>query len=70
MMIVSPTFLSFAISGSMTLSLKTLGPGRTNRIPRVLMPDIRTLRELVKPSHTDAGDGRFLLIAIYRCCIT
>lgn len=64
-MIVSPIFLSFATSDSMPLSLKTLGSGWTNRMPRVLMPDIRTLRELVKPSHTDDGDGRFLLIAIY-----
>lgn len=29
----------------------------TDILSRVLMPDIRRLRELIKPSHTNRGDG-------------
>lgn len=29
----------------------------TDDLCRVLMPDIRRLRELIKPSHTNRGDG-------------
>lgn len=28
-----------------------------NCVPRILMPQIRELRELIKPSHTLEGDG-------------
>lgn len=32
---------------------------KTDDLCRVLMPDIRRLRELIKPSHTNRGDGMY-----------
>lgn len=34
-------------------------------LDRVLMPDIRRLREEIKPSKTDEGDGMFSINEIY-----